>query len=109
MDWDDVMRKHEESLASAFKVVVRLGECRHMVSWHGTIEDGAVGKILPVDPRNGAPPGHTYWVWFDRPISGSAGGHTVVKQSHSYSAAELIPISIEEILAAEGAPSGREG
>ena len=90
MDWDDILKEHEERLRTAFRVRVRLSECKHMVSWHGTIEDGAVGKILPVDPKNGAPPDHTYWVWFDRPIRG--------RVAWSYSAAELIPITIEEML-----------
>lgn len=91
MDWDGVLRAHEEALASAFRVRVRLsGECKHMVSWHGTVEDGAVGKIVPGTPRNGAPSDHTYWVWFDRPIRGRA--------SWSYNAAELIPISVEEFI-----------
>lgn len=92
MDWDSILKEHEASLASSFKVKVRLGECRHMVRWHGTIEDGAVGKLLPVvDPDPDRPSDHTYYVWFDRPIRG--------RVAWSYSAAELIPISLEEMLA----------
>lgn len=90
--WDDILKAHEESLRTAFRVRVRLSECRHMASWHGTIEDGAVGKILPVEPNNGHPPDHTFWVWFDRPIRG--------RVAWSYSAAELVPITLEEMLAA---------
>lgn len=89
--WDDIMAEHEQALATAFKVRVRLGECRHMGYWHGTIEDGAVGKIIPVtDPDPDRPSDHTYWVWFDKPIRG--------RQAWSYSAAELIALTIEDMI-----------
>lgn len=89
--WDKAMRDHEAALRTAFKVRVRLSECRGMLRWHGEIEDGAVGKILPVDYTDPqAPPDHPYWVWFDRPLR--------ARQSWWYTAAELIPITLEEML-----------
>lgn len=91
MDWDDILHEHEKALASAFKVRVRLSECRHMGSWHGTIEDGAIGKIMVVEKHAPAPTDHTYLVWFDRPIRG--------RVAWRYCAAELIPVTIEEMLA----------
>ena len=92
MDWDAVLREHEATLANAWKVRVRLGECRHMGYWHGTIEDGVVGFIIRdakwITP--GAPADHTHLVYFDQPIRG--------RVVWSYSAAELVPVTIEELL-----------
>lgn len=83
--WDKARREHEESLAVGQRVRVDIGECRHFLYWHGTIEQGETGDIISTDTaRNGAPEDHRYWVQFDWPIRG--------RRFWYYSAHELTPL-----------------
>lgn len=82
---DKAQREHEERLTVGQRVRVDLGECPHYVTWHGNIEQGAVGKIMGLDiDAAQKPDGHRYWVWFDWPLR--------MRRSWSYAAHELTPI-----------------
>lgn len=83
--WDKAQREHAERLVVGTRVRVDVGECRHFLWWHGTIEQGVTGRIFSTNAIIvGAPEGHEYAVWFDWPLR--------KRHSWKYAAHELVPI-----------------
>ncbi len=81
----DARQEHASRLVVGVRVRVDLGECKHVGSWHGTIEQGATGRIFSVRAIiAGTPEGHEYAVWFDWPLR--------KRHSWKYAAYELISI-----------------
>ena len=102
-----LIREHEERLTVGATVRINLGECPGLYKWHGAQEQGVTGTVLAVDADKTlrqVPPDHRYVVMFDRPLR--AKGLT-----GDYCAAELVPITHEEIMAeilARVAPDDRQ-
>lgn len=88
----EAQRARTEALTVGQRVRIDLGECRGVTRHHGTQEQGAMGTVIGISPEP-REPGHPFIVLFDRQLR-------ALGCTSAYSAAELVPITTEEWMAA---------